>query len=428
MVNGKFQLVFFLISGMNSEQKKGLVLQCLEKCHEVGIQVISLTCDGPPVNLTMANLLGCRLDHKNLKTVFKHPSTNDDVVFFLDPCHMIKLVRNTLGEKGLLVDDNNEIVSWNYIKELNNLQKNESFHMANKLRERHISFGKQKMNVKLATQVFSESVATALAFCEDELHIKQFVGVGATVRFILIINNLFDVLNSRNLAQCFFKKPLSLKNYESIDLFLNSTDKYLSSLKTHIGGTLLLDSLRHTGFLGLKICIASIKILFKNLIATNILQFLPLYKFSQGHLELFFGSIRSQGGYNNNPIARQFQSAYKKVLVHVELRHSFRGNCVPLEQLQILKCDPVHQINVTSRDYRAFQLDENIDSEIDELVNQDHDYLPDPLSEFSKHIMAYIAGYVVHSLKKNIMCVECISALTSVTRDMYLFSFINKKK
>lgn len=229
------------------------------------------------------------------------------------------------------------------------------------------------------------------------------------------------------MAQCFFKKPLSLKNYESIDLFLNSTDKYLSSLKTHIGGTLLLDSLRHTGFLGLKICIASIKILFKNLIATNILQFLPLYKFSQDHLELFFGSIRSQGGYNNNPTARQFQSAYKKVLVHVELRHSFRGNCVPLEQLQILKCDPVHQINVTSRDYRAFQLDENIDSEIDELVNQDHYYLPDPLSEFSKHIMAYIAGYVVHSLKKKIMCVECISALTSVTRDMYLFSFINKK-
>lgn len=186
-------------------------MQCLEKCHEVGIRVVSLTCDGPPVNLTMANLLGCRLDHKNLKTFFKHPSTNDDVVFILDPCHMVKLVRNTLGEKGSLVDHNNELVSWNYLKELNILQKTESFHLANKLRNQHIAFGKQKMNVKLATQVFSESVATALSFCENELKTEQFIGVGATVRFILIINNLFDVLNSRNLVQCFYKKTVILK-------------------------------------------------------------------------------------------------------------------------------------------------------------------------------------------------------------------------
>lgn len=122
--NWKIPVGFFLIAGITAEQKKGLVLQCLEKCHEIGIHVVSLTCDGPPVNLTMAKLLGCRLEHENLKTSFKHPSTNDDVVFFLDPCHMVKLVRNTLGEKGSLVDDSDEIVSWNYLKELNDLQKN----------------------------------------------------------------------------------------------------------------------------------------------------------------------------------------------------------------------------------------------------------------------------------------------------------------
>jgi len=35
------------------------------------------------------------------------------------------------------------------------------------------------------------------------------------------------------------------------------------------------------------------------LIGTNCLQFLPMYKLSQDHLEIFFGSIRAQGGYNN---------------------------------------------------------------------------------------------------------------------------------
>lgn len=45
------------------------------------------------------------------------------------------------------------------------IYKKMSFHMANKLREQHISFRKQKMKVRLATEVFSESVAAALAFC-----------------------------------------------------------------------------------------------------------------------------------------------------------------------------------------------------------------------------------------------------------------------
>ena len=35
------------------------------------------------------------------------------------------------------------------------------------------------------------------------------------------------------------------------------------------------------------------------------------YKMSQDHLELFFGAVRAAGGWNNNPTALQFRSAYK---------------------------------------------------------------------------------------------------------------------
>lgn len=379
-----------------------MVLQCLEKCHEIGIEVISLTCDGPPVNLTMANRLGCKLDHRDLKSSFKHPSTNEDVVLFFDPCHMIKLIRNTLGGKGSLIDNNNQIVSWNYLKELHKLQENESFHLANKLRSQHIMFAKQKMKVRLATQVFSESVAVALEFCEKELQMRQFIGASATVKFIIIMNNLFNILNSRNLLQYDFKKPVSKQNFEKITSFLNAADKYLESLKTHIDGTLLLDSERHTGFLGLKICINSLKLIYEKLINKGMLQFLPMYKICQDHIELFFGSIRSQGGYNNNPTARQFQSAYKKLLVHVQLRESFHGNCIPLEHLQILKCNPVQQINRSTTAYRAFGVsDSEENSEINDnmpdldAIMMDHDYSQGPISEFSKYIITYIAGHVV---------------------------------
>lgn len=36
------------------------------------------------------------------------------------------------------------------------------------------------------------------------------------------------------------------------------------------------------------------------------------YKISQDHIEMFFSAIRSKGGYNNNPTAKQFEDAYKR--------------------------------------------------------------------------------------------------------------------
>ncbi|KAG5869958.1 hypothetical protein JTB14_004123 [Gonioctena quinquepunctata] len=115
-----------------------------------------------------------------------------------------------------------------------------------------------------------------------------------------------------------------------------------------------------------------------------------------------------------------------------ELCESFRGNCIPLEQLHILKCNPIEQINVMSRDFRVIGNDENEYSVVNEVTTlssmMDHDYLPDPTSDYSKNIIAYIAGYVVHFLKKKIVCEDCSKALMSDTKDLYLFSFIKKKE
>jgi hypothetical protein len=70
---------------------------------------------------------------------------------------MIKLVRNTLGEKGIIFDDNNDPILWDYIKKLHELQDAEGLHLANKVKALHVNFYKQKMKVRLATQVLSRS-------------------------------------------------------------------------------------------------------------------------------------------------------------------------------------------------------------------------------------------------------------------------------
>ncbi|KAL4714498.1 hypothetical protein ACJJTC_017561, partial [Scirpophaga incertulas] len=64
---------FFLIHGINSVQKASLVSKALELIHETGIEVKTLTCDGPKVNIGMAEELACCMDPNNLQTSFLDP-------------------------------------------------------------------------------------------------------------------------------------------------------------------------------------------------------------------------------------------------------------------------------------------------------------------------------------------------------------------
>lgn len=158
------------------------------------------------------------------------------------------------------------------------------------------------------------------------------------------------------------------------------------------------------GFLG---CAAALKLLHKELILEKELIYLPFYKLSQDHIELFFGNIRAHGGANNNPTARQFAAAYKKLLVHVEIKKSEKGNCTALEQVAILNCSSaVERINRTSGP--NFLEDSNYEAQEEDIPEAISN-----MSEFSSQAIAYIAGYVVRVLIKNIKCDICATALTT---------------
>src|SRR6218665_3571433 len=115
--------------------------------------------------------------------------------YFLMLVIMLKLIRNTLTEKSIILDSKGNEIKWNYLREL---QSSEGLRAANKLHERHIQWHRQKMKVKLAAQTLSSSVADAIAFCDETLHLPKFQNSSATVNFIRIIDHLFDILNSRN--------------------------------------------------------------------------------------------------------------------------------------------------------------------------------------------------------------------------------------
>ena len=227
---------------------------------------------------------------------------------------MLKLVRNTRGDKKSVVDGDGDFVKWDYIENLHKLQNSEGLHLENRLRSSHINWHKNKMNVRLAAQFLSDSVATSLEFCMSE-GLAGFEHCDATIKFIRIFNKLFDVLNSRNLQGHGFKAPIGPHNIDEIRNYLTECKAYIMSLKVSVNGRSVLLSNRKTAFVGFCVRINSVLGLYDYLVnsADFGFKFLCTFKFSQDHLELFFSKIRRLGGCNNNPSATQFISAYRSM-------------------------------------------------------------------------------------------------------------------
>lgn len=298
--NWKCPVGYFMIKSLTGREKASLVKTALCKLEEIGVNIVSLTCDGPASNLSMFRELGASIDPFALKTYFDHPTnSNKKIVIILDICHMIKLVRNSLATYLIIMNGKGQVIKWQYIEELHKLQEKEGFHAGNKLRKAHLDWKNSKMKVSLAMQVLSDSVATAIEWCDKELQLKQFKDSEATCEFIRLFNSLTDVFNSKNPLGTFNKAPMSQKNYSVWRPLFESAFEYILKLKDSTG-KLLVSTGRKTAFIGYLIAIQSFIYLYDSLIETRYLGYLLTYKFSQDHLELFFCAIRSGNKLFNN--------------------------------------------------------------------------------------------------------------------------------
>lgn len=278
-----------------------------------------------------------------------------------------------------------------------------------------MNFIRQRMKVRLATQLMSQSVADALRFCKD-LGLEGFEDCDGTIQFITVFNNLFDIMNSRNMRAKGWKKALTTFNYEETVLFFHAADTNIKGLKFE-DNTYVVDSNRATGFCGFLTCMKSTIQLYKTLMGAenSVLKYICSYKLSQDHIELFFGAIRSKCRFNNNPSARIFRAAYKRLLVHAQFKDG-DGNCFPLESIKVLNysLNFKKQINDTTGNSRLIEnCDVLSDVELSGLDILDHDYIfsPSSMSEYSQHVVHYISGFVVKSLKGSLKCEKCIQSL-----------------
>jgi len=155
-------------------------------------------------------LLECdfsNFDFLELKTSFIHFSIPINVYCIL-AAHMIKLIKNTFFDK-MLYSKAGEI-SFKYIQVFHTLQEMEDLKLCNKLSKEHINFYNKKMNVRLAVQIISSSVADAIDFLRKAGN-QDFINSEATTEFIRIFDRLFDITNVRNSWGTVIQIPFIIK-------------------------------------------------------------------------------------------------------------------------------------------------------------------------------------------------------------------------
>lgn len=323
-VNLEFSIpvAYYFITNLNAEEKKTVLLGVIKAITNAGVKLVNLTFDGLSSNFGMCQQLGASLSLPNPETYFTNPFDESKIFIMLDACHMLKLLRNCIGTFDLR-DGEGRIISWKYFESLEKFRKNHDL-VTHKMTKKHNEWDKNKMNVSLAAQTLSKSVADSMEYLRQQ-DIRCFQDCEGTIKFVRTVNSLFDIFNSsKEDNNDHFKSPLNHNSIQSVSEFITETIEYLSNLK--IDGKNIMTSKRKTGFKGFVINIHSLLGIWKELEIDNELR-LRTYSLSQDPLESFFGRIRSSLGYNDNPTQEQFTAAYRRQLTPNEITSSQFANC-----------------------------------------------------------------------------------------------------
>lgn len=406
MVNGlnedfNLPVAFHFIRELNGAERAELLTKVVSNITSLNIKIKGVIFDGLSANITMCKLLGAGFIRNDFRPYITLPNTTDKMYVFLDPSHMLKLVRNTLGRLKVLFDDKDQKIEWRYFEELERFRSEKGYILTHKLTKKHIQWYRNPMRVHLATETLSNSVADSM----ESLMLMgktEFANCAATIRFIRYFNRIFDALNSKVFTKSKFKTPITTINHSRFFTFFDEAIEYIKSLQIKPEGNLLLFSKNRTAFRGLITDMVNTRNVYFELVGSSMMQNLPTFKFSQDPLEGLFGRIRSLNGYNDNPTVQQFCAAFRKVTVNTEIVCGSFSNCV----------DSLNILTVSSNNSKTIETDcsntpfgvldyleyveelEHQHSEVQQIQNCDA--MLDSLENCS---IAYIAGSIEQKIQ-----------------------------
>ncbi|KAL1482039.1 hypothetical protein MTO96_015125 [Rhipicephalus appendiculatus] len=175
-----------------------LVLECVLQLERHSASVIAVVSDGSGNNKSMWTHLGVSGKLANPFNKIPHPTLEDGrfLHFLCDVPHIIKCVRNHLLSHTY-AKAGPHCINFKHYQQLYETEKKAQLKVVPKLTHSHVNPGKlEKMNVRLAAQLLSRSVAIGLKFYREQGE-PDFEGTEGTEMFTLLTNDLFDTLNAK---------------------------------------------------------------------------------------------------------------------------------------------------------------------------------------------------------------------------------------
>lgn len=377
-------IAYHFIVPLTANEKKNLLLQVLARIHEIDGTVVNITLDGLKANIFLCQLLGASIDVDDPKPYFIDPASEKNIYILFDPSHMLKLMRNTLGDLSFIRDPSRGKIEWIYYERLERLRVKNKF-LTHRITKKHIQYYRNRMNVRLAAQTFSMSTASSMRYLSNKMTI--FKNSGATIFFTETMNNLFDTMNSKKPHKnVYFKNPIDESNASNIFSFFESTVSYLKTLK--FNRLKCVDSRRKTGFIGFILNTYTIRGLFNDYVRSGQLQAIRVLYHSQDVLESFFSRIRYMGQWNDNPTEQQFESAIRKLTFLCEIQSSEYGNCD--DKLNLLRVSSFGTCRQTQHESVMFETEMFADNE----NNYGSQYLDVSIETLEDASIAFIANQI----------------------------------
>lgn len=370
----------------------------LTELKNIGIKVVAITTDQG------SNFAKC---FKNLGVSISEPFfnfQNEKIYVLCDVPHLIKSVRNTL--KNYNIRSNDGTAKWYDIRKCYELNLSNNFKFIPKVTEKHINvppFG-GKMKVKLATQVLSASMATAI-HTATIINIPNKLGSDAvaTAKFCNKMNNLFDVLNSSCVTSSSpYKRALTTDGISW---------KYLAEMCNWISSWVIVDvnekniTNRIKCKSGWLQTINATTGLFKMLSEKYNWNYLLTRRLCQDGLENFFGLIRKRGGLRENPSCSQFIDSFKIVAIQSLLKPSKAANCLADKGDNIIEIS--NMINSVSEPCTSKNINEPVEHQ--EVLFDPNFFSQTDVSDiFEQNAMMYVSGYIALRINKfHPNCTKC---------------------
>uniref|UniRef100_A0A6P7G4G8 Uncharacterized protein LOC114333707 n=1 Tax=Diabrotica virgifera virgifera TaxID=50390 RepID=A0A6P7G4G8_DIAVI len=382
--NWKIPICYFVTGGpIHSDNLKNIVVEVVSKLQNIGYIPKVLVCDQASNNRALFKLLGACKDQPPIEI------GNQRIFTVFDTPHLLKSLRNNFLNKKLTFFADSNQISWQDIEYTYNIDRtNVRARCMVKITDVHINPNNfQKMRVKLAAQIFSNSVASAISTAKSvgQLHTKT---APHTAEFLKIINNIFDGLNSKYCSDSNpNRKPMSTlsKSTENLKAGL----EYLKKIK-------VFENQKERNNIhclhGFQWTILSVLCLWEELQKYNVSYLLTSF-LNQDPLENVFFIVRNRGGYNPTPSVNN-------------------GNC---EIAQTDNLDLTHEVTSVeisdeSIETQTVHVEQSLDMQKE---NNDNQILSTAhsskcsITNLETCALTYVAGYIYYKIIKNLNCSKC---------------------